>query len=353
MKLRTLTRGCARMMTAMIVSLAVLALTMPVQKTTAFAAAKRNQNAGYKLTGPYTYENLTIFLIHGPDKIDGKNILTLQEAMDRKLVVVYETKSVNELEIENLSPTDEVYVQSGDIVKGGQQDRVLGVDLIVPPKSGRMKIASFCVESGRWSRRGNEEAGQFTTSNDQLATKDLRLAAKRANNQGEVWNKVSEAQDKLSTNVGAPVKAKESESSLQLTLENKRVQETADNYIKKLSGIIEGKTDVIGYAFAINGKINSADVYASSQLFKKLWPKLLKANAVEAIAELQKGKRFEPVTMSAVKAFILEAQNGKATEQTVTTRIKIITRETSQNIIFETRDQARKGLWVHINYVVK
>lgn len=50
--------------------------------------------------------------------------------------MVYETKDVNELSVENRSHKD-IYVQSGDIVKGGQQDRVLAVDLIVPPRSGK------------------------------------------------------------------------------------------------------------------------------------------------------------------------------------------------------------------------
>ena len=35
-----------------------------------------------------------------------------------------------ELSIENVS-SEEVYVQSGDIVKGGQQDRMMAVDLIL------------------------------------------------------------------------------------------------------------------------------------------------------------------------------------------------------------------------------
>jgi hypothetical protein len=38
----------------------------------------------------------------------------------------------------------------------------------------------------------------------------------------------------------------------------------------KLSGIINDQPDVIGYALAINGRVNSADVYASNALFRKL-----------------------------------------------------------------------------------
>lgn len=67
----------------------------------------------YTLSGPYTHENLTLFLIHGKDKLKDKTYLTLQEGMERKIVVVHETGNVNELTIENVSPDQDVYVQSG------------------------------------------------------------------------------------------------------------------------------------------------------------------------------------------------------------------------------------------------
>src|SRR5262249_19866699 len=86
-----------------------------------------------------------------------------------------------------------------------------------------------------------------------------------------------------------------SPSSLQLTLENKLVKDTADDYVKNLSSIINGKRDVIGFVFAINGQINSADVYSSNALFAKLWPKMLEASAIEAIAELKAEEKLEPV----------------------------------------------------------
>jgi hypothetical protein len=103
----------------------------------------------YELSGPYTYKNLSVFLVHGSDE-NNNMYVPLQEGLERKQVIVYETKEVNQLAIENLSTTDEVLVQAGDIVKGGQQDRVLAVDLIVPARSGRIPIDAFCVENGRW-----------------------------------------------------------------------------------------------------------------------------------------------------------------------------------------------------------
>src|ERR1700745_244557 len=133
----------------------------------------------YRLSGPFTHKNLTIFLVHGKNLIDSKNFITLQEALTQKKVIVYETKDVNELAIRNLSSQD-IFVQAGDIVKGGDQDRMISVDFIVPPKSGRMPIAAFCVESGRWSKRGNEVNASFASSDNAASTKELKLAAKGA-----------------------------------------------------------------------------------------------------------------------------------------------------------------------------
>lgn len=315
------------------------------------AAETGMQASDYRISGPFTHKNLTIFLIHGKNQIEGKNFLTLQEALEQKKVVVYETKSVNELSIENVSNED-VYVQSGYIVKGGQQDRVLAVDLIVPPRSGKIPIAAFCVEQGRWSKRGSEQVAVFSSSSEVATTKDLKLAAKRSKSQGAVWENVTVAQDKLSENVGTRVNSSVSESSLQLAVENRKVQETAAGYTRALAGVIKGKDDVIGYVFAINGAVNSADVYASSELFKKLWPKLLKANAIEAIAELRKDLKFDPVTAENVKAFLAEAESSKASEKEVTARIRLLTREDDKNILFETQDRTQKR-WIHRNYIRK
>lgn len=307
----------------------------------------------YRLTGPYTHKNLSIFLIHSKTiTTRTRSFLTLQEALEQKKVIVYETQSVNELAIENLSSED-VYVQSGDIVKGGKQDRMMAQDFIVPPKSGRMPISAFCVEHGRWSGRGSERAGVFSSSADAVVTREIKLAAKSSNSQGAVWENVRLAQDKLSQNLGTRVNSNVSASSLQLAVENSRVQATSDSYIKALGNIVNRDNDVIGYVFAINGNVNSADVYSSNALFRKLWPKLLKANTVEAIAQSQK-EAFKPTSTDHAKAFLKEAEQPQASApKDVTARVKVVTREDDKNVFFETRDEAQKGAWVHRNYIKK
>ena len=55
-------------------------------------------------TGPYTHENLDVFLIRGSDMADTSNYITLEEALDQEMIVVHETGNAGELLVENLLP---------------------------------------------------------------------------------------------------------------------------------------------------------------------------------------------------------------------------------------------------------
>ncbi|HVG29095.1 MAG TPA: DUF6569 family protein [Pyrinomonadaceae bacterium] len=341
------------------VALLAAALTLACATTAQVTQQKPGGDAAaagspdYTVSGPYTYKNLSVFLLHGKGGDEGKNLLTLSEALASKKVVVYETRNVNELAIENLSD-EEVFVQSGDIVKGGQQDRMLSVDLIVPARSGKIAISAFCVEHGRWTKRGGEASAHFSSSNDRAATKDLKLAARSAKSQGQVWQRVEEAQSKLSRNVGAVVNDAASPTSLQLALENTKVRATADEYVKALAGVVERHPDAVGYAFSVNGKLNSAEVYSSHALFRKLWGGLLKSNAVEALAEAGRDANAAPPSGADVRGFIAESEKGAPSQdETVGGRVQLVTRETKSNIMFETRSTTKKSAWVHKSYIKK
>jgi hypothetical protein len=310
------------------------------------------EKSDYRLSGPYVHENLAIFLIHGSDQVQNKTYLTLQEALEQHQVIVHETDSVNELSVENLSSDVDVYIQSGDIVKGGKQDRVLHYDLVLSPHSGRVPLASFCVEQGRWHGRKGESASYFRSSSSSLPDKELKLAAKYEQNQGKVWSKVSATRSRLQQGVGGDIPTA-SESSLQLTLEAPEVQEPLEPWVKKLLPIVEEQKDVIGFAYAIDGKINSAEVYASQSLFRKLWPKLLKASAVEALANRKTDETVLPVSADAMREVLADAEGGKAYLQTVSERTQQVMQETSNTLLFETRDRQQDGAWVHRSYLTK
>ena len=271
-----------------------------------------------KVSGPFSHANLSIFLLHGKDTMPaGHSLLTLQEALEQKKAVVHETSNVNELSIENVSADMDVFVQSGDIVRGGKQDRLMACDMIVPPKSGKIPIASFCCESGRWQQRGGENAAAFGESSKQAANKDVKLAVNAARDQGQVWQRVKESQQKLQMNVGKSVANKASPTSYQLSLEDKELMAKLAAYESELKKVIDAKDDVIGFVIVINGKVEGAEVYGSSALFRKLWPKLINAAAVDALSELKKDAKFAAATAKDVEKFLADAEQGKQSEVVV------------------------------------
>ena len=136
-------------------------------------------------------------------------------------------------------------------------------------------------------------------------------------------------------------------------MENKIVASKAAGTVEKVSAILHGQDDVVGYAYAINGRLQGAEVYGSGKLFRKLWPKLLHANAVEAVAELSSEKSQHTVSCTAVLDCLEDAEKGKALERDVTARIKLLWRETEGNTLFETRDREQPGKWLHRTYVAK
>lgn len=319
-----------------------------------------------RITGPVVHANLALYFIHGTSA-PGKVPLTLEEALAKGVVKVHETGNVNTLSIENLGD-DEVFVQSGDLVKGGQQDRALTVSLLLPPKSGRIPIAAFCVEEGRWSARGGEDVKTFASSGAQLYSLAAKMAMKApqpsptasasANSpsndtgvrQQEVWRAARESQNLLTKSVGRPVAAPQSATSLQLAYENEKLQTARTAYLKALQPAGEKDGDIIGYVFAINGKINSADVYPSNGLFRKMWSKSIAANATEAIGATSADTPTHP-PLAAVQAFLDAAERGKASEKALPVNGLLETRVADQALYFETRRP--KGGWVHKNYLMK
>ncbi len=326
----------------------------------------------YRISEPYTHRNLTIFLIHGEDTSSNKDLITLQEAMQTKVLKVYETEDVEELVVENLSKKYDVFIQSGDIVKGGKQDRVLAISIIVPRNSGKVPIEAFCVESDRWEGRGDENKKLFSSSEERIVSKELKIATNGkgersgsgsgngigsgsaagsgvGGSQSEVWKQVANAQSNISANVTVDVTANSSASSLQLSLENKKLVKEREDFAKKLLNIIKGKHDVIGYAFAINGGVNSADIYVSNHLFSKLWPKLLKAAVTEAISLADQPNAESEPTSADISSFLSAADNGTPQERRTVANTKVITRSTDNEVVYEARDSA--DMLIHRSYV--
>ena len=332
--------------------------------------------SGYRLTGPYTHRNLSIYLIRRAGRDAGPIPVTLREALEQGTVKVLETGNVRQLVVRNVGGR-EVFIQAGDIVKGGKQDRVLTVSMIVPPKSGDIPIGAFCVEQGRWARRSGEKLAEFSGSTARLPSRAGKLAMmERANRprterqaplrtgrnglrpltrrggsgdrQGRVWQSVRTMQARLSASVKSNVADRRSRSSLQLSLENDALAAALADYEKVLGDLPSRHPDTVGYVFAIGSRINSGDEFDSAGLFAKLWLRQLKAAATEALAE-GAARADRPPKVPAVAAFIERAGAASAASVAMPGGNRLVTAQTAQSVFMETRRSG--GRWVHRSFV--
>ena len=234
-----------------------------------------------------------------------------------------------------------MFIQAGDIVKGGQQDRVLTVSLLLPAKSGRLPLGAFCVEQGRWSARGLEDVKRFASAEKAVPSREAKLAmmmpakpapasptasgepgqsprlmrglgqSETGTRQSQVWANVGRIQEKLSANLDAKVASAQSASSLQLALENEKLAKVRSGYVSAMQAAATAGDDVVGVVFAINGRITSAEIYPSNGLFRKMWPKLIDAGATEAISEKDTKTLSAAPAAADVTAFLEAADKGK------------------------------------------
>lgn len=235
-------------------------------------------------------------------------------------------------------------------MKGGRQDRVLSVDLILPAKSGPVPISAFCVEQSRWQARGGESADHFTMT-EMVANYSLKQVIKDVATQTGVWNEVNSANESVGAGVARSVRSELSPTSLPLALENEAVQESTAPYINSLSSVPERWNDVIGVAFAINNRIKGADVYSSNVMFKRLWPRLLKAASIEAIATPGIKRAPNALPIETVGAFLVKGESGAKEVRVVNTRTHSVERSTEEALFFETRDTIHGGGWIHRSYL--
>jgi hypothetical protein len=358
------------------------------------APALAEPAAAPEVSDPVTHDNLSIYFIKGASET-GPVPLTLDEALEKGSVKVHETQTVSELEIENTGDKP-VFVHAGDIVKGGQQDRVLTVTILVPPNSGRMAISSYCVERGRWSARGNEEVATFASSKAFMPSLEgkraMRIAQKEAavgsisglaatgamttaagpsehqaaepdqrviermspaapDAQSEVWRNVDRMQSSLGMSLSSNVAAEDSPTSLQLALENEKLAKAQAAYVDALKSKGEAGPDVIGLVIAVNGELKSADIYPSNALFRKFWAKHLNAAATEAIGTRSGTDAGVEPSKVEVEAFLADARNGSQHEQPLNDALKLEVSDGQKVEAFASR--TKDGKLLHMNVLKK
>src|SRR5262245_23879864 len=303
-------------------------------------ATVEENGAKLRITGPLTHENLSVYLLHS-DARDDRDFMTLDEGLKDGTVRVTEKGEgqVSELLLENNS-SRALFIQEGDRVKGGKQDRIVGLSFVVPAKSGKMPIPSFCVEQGRWHAKDGLAGDTFKDGDVQLAPKQVRAAAKAGKDQSEVWQEVGGVKRKAEALLGS----ENTNSSLNETMDSEKTKKALEPYEKALAAILAGHPDAVGVAFALNGKIEEVNLYPGHKLLAKLYPRLLGSYALSAILEKKGGN---PPTAADVAGFMKEGrEKGKRTEQVAGNTVTVRDLEANVQCVTEYQGKSVHGQWM-------
>jgi len=222
---------------------------------------------GQKLLAPITFRQLALFPIvqTAAAVVDKTQYLTLTEGLKQKVVTVAELPgggSVNTLLVTNKSLRP-LLILGGEVVLGGQQDRILGQDTIVPAHE-EMRVQVFCVEHGRWSG-----GRQFSAAQGMADTK-MRVRAKYRADQSQVWAEVAKK--------NAAHGAKPSTGTYRNLATGDEGKKTLDPYRAAVGGALDKlpeKGKVVGVVAAVNGRVTSVELFGKPELFAAYRDKLL------------------------------------------------------------------------------
>ncbi|MBN2191320.1 MAG: hypothetical protein JW751_00765 [Polyangiaceae bacterium] len=275
-------------------------------KPVAGAASRDRELApGVVIGEPAAFENLTVFPVLACAQADAGVFNTLPAAIAagvadvrelgkpegspdpvgegrarrsrRGEVVPDDGPRVGTLAVENRGEVA-IYVLAGTVVKGGNQDRQIAQDFVVPPGE-TVPVDAFCVERGRWQeeRGGVATQGRFAAL-EQLANTNVRAAAQFKQDQGAVWSQVAEVNRANRKEAGT--------GTLMATLDAPDVaaQRTAlAGAVKEYLARGKAPEDLVGVAYAVDGRIKGVRWFANHSLFSLFEETLINTAAVDAV----------------------------------------------------------------------
>jgi hypothetical protein len=260
---------------------------------------------------------------------------------------------VNHLVVINRSEKP-LYLMPGELIYGGKQDRCVAAETIIPADKKPVTIAVFCVEHGRWSDRGYHEtvedlaslqqssgeavdreklqnlaeetrSGKFVAEAGSL-NKQGRVAVQEGKGQGEVWNEVGQ--------INAALGTRSSSNAFTENYTNAATSRQLQTYLKEFQEPVAKHPQVVGALVAVNGKVEAVDIFQSTPLFQKLWPKLLKSHALDAVA-VPAPKTKKDCTTEDARKFLDDAMHaGKRQKSQVSGGLAVTQRDSEKVISF-------------------
>ncbi len=274
---------------------------------------------GWRLAEPVVYENLSVFPVVSQRWAETSGFSTLDEALASGDAVVTERggeilrrtrdgqpvpyqgggASVNQLVLINRG-SKPLLLLAGELISGGKQDRIIAKDRIVAPGTDPLPLDVFCVEHGRWSSSGQLSAAKL------MVHPSVREKAAVDQKQTAVWDAVrsgTTARSDSATAAASPRLSRESiagvigsaapSESYKGIYQSSPVGSSVEGFAEEVARRFARATanlkgeHVVGVVVAYGGEVAWSDIFASSRLFERYWPKLLRSYAVEALARPQ------------------------------------------------------------------
>lgn len=330
---------------------------------------------------PLRYENLAVFPVRTQVVKSDDRFITLDEGLKAGTVEILEVGArpaanvsaesadddpladvvdqvvggdVNHVHVVNKSDKP-LYLMPGEIIVGGKQDRCIASETIVEADSQPVSVEVYCVEHGRWHRRTSAEfgfvahglledladsrvaelaqeaaSGKFVASAGNLSKK-ARYSAQAGEGQSRVWEEVGFANS--ANGISTPSDAFTGNYT------QKDAREKLDPYVQHIQGPVAEIDAIVGVIVAINGKVEMVEVYESTPLFKKLWPKLLKGYALDAIAVAREDDASRLCELTEAKAFLDKARDAEV-EKTDEKGGLVVTARSSPEVMSFSADMA-------------
>lgn len=237
-----------------------------------------------------TFENLRLYpivadaaTISNQQSLD--HLKTLAEGMntpgfrllERKQFGKSEDAWQHSLTVQNKSQ-DTILMLAGDVVKGGNQDRVLAHHEVILPMTVR-NVEVFCVEAGRSSyydpnaSKAEKEIAAFKGYYN-VASPSVRRAVQQSQDQQKVWDAV--ATITRDNNAGSQTQAYTALDTE--TAEKKR----RDEYVQHLKSAFQDKSDVVGLVAVCGDEVLGVDIFGTPGLFQKQKEALLHGYIAES-----------------------------------------------------------------------
>ena len=217
----------------------------------------RMSTSSFHFVGPIRHENLEIHFLIGPSV--PPDYLTLAEGCSQQVVEIFETGRVGRLAVLNKSTNRPLFIQLGELLKGGLQDRTVATDLVLDPGEKYDGLPTYCVERARWSKRQAEDHTKFTPSQEFVSTKPLRKSVERRADQAEVWAAVSKAQLDMASAVPGYKESEASPSSYKMSLEDAALQKNVEEWFHVIHGRSLPDEKTVGVAVTINSRLEKID----------------------------------------------------------------------------------------------